>query len=728
MVKILKLLVFVIITAYIGSVLAQSSECVKPLKVAVYVDNGARGEGAFRWVQIATIAENITSTFIDGEAVRSGVLDDIDLLIMPGGSSQRISKSLGEVGHEKIKSFIRSGGGYVGTCAGCCVLMQSDDKKHKNMMDIIPYTFGVCGGKADVDIDFNDKATEIVGIAKGLWPIRYSQGPVPVKTTTNEKDLNTVVVASYAKSIKSMGEEPWVQFPGHPAAFACTYGKGKIFAITVHPEMDFNDHGVIKSAIKYVTGRDVKWKTPTLNKELKTIGLVCDFSLGVKTTKFVQKLLQDNEFNIVPLVGHIVAKGGLDKVDVVLAPHNVAPDMAKKGLYGDNIPLAEKFMARGGRVIAWGRSIETAKNHGLKVECASSADAALKMARDFLTNVKADDPIGVFDSGIGGMTVLEKMLTMDLYNNSTYERKSDGRPDFENESFIYFGDQANMPYGDYSAAGKSDYLKSLILADAEFLLKNNAKALVIACNTATAWGLEGVSERSSKVDVDTVGVIGAGVLSALSLNEIRNAEGAISIGVMATPGTIASGAYERTIAAEAKRLGIKAKINVISQGCAGLADAVEAGDPKAGEIAVKNFRELLAKYAALKDAGDLEAIILGCTHYPFVLSHLKKESPNMDFVDPALATAETCYLNLLKKKMLSKDGNMNLKAYISVPSPSLDKKYLDKNGNLTRECKYGRDLSDNTIWAKIVPYGANDAKRNTFIKESLGATWKALAN
>ena len=726
MVKILKLLVFVIITAYIGSVLAQSSECVKPLKVAVYVDNGARGEGAFRWVQIATIAENITSTFIDGEAVRSGVLDDIDLLIVPGGSSQRISKSLDEVGHEKVKSFIRSGGGYIGTCAGCCVLMQSDDKKHKNMMNIIPYTFGVCGGKADVDIDFNDKATEIVGIAKGSWPIRYSQGPVPVKTTTKEKDLNTVVVASYAKSIKSMGEEPWVQFPGYPAAFVCTYGKGKIFAITVHPEMDFDDHGVIKSAIKYVTGRDIKWKTPTLNKELKTIGLVCDFSLGVKTTKFVQKLLQDNEFNIVPLVGHIVAKGGLDKVDVVLAPHNVAPDMAKKGLYGDNIPLVEKFMARGGRVIAWGRSIETAKYHGLKVECASNADAALNMARDFLTEIKADDPIGVFDSGIGGMTVLEKMLTMDLYNNSTYERKSDGRPDFENESFIYFGDQANMPYGDYSAYGKSDYLKSLILADANFLLKNHAKSVVIACNTATAWGLKEVSAETAKAGVDTVGVIGAGVLSALSLPEIRNAEGAISVGVMATPGTIASGAYERTIAAEVKRLGIKAKVTVVTQGCAGLADAVEAGDAKAGDIAVENYRALLAKHAALKDAGPLEAVILGCTHYPFVLTPLKKEAPAMDFVDPALATAEACYLNLLKKKMLSEKGSQDLKAYISVPSPLLDKRYLDANGNLTRECKYGRNFTDNTIWTEIVPYGANDAKRNTFIKESLGATWNAL--
>ena len=123
------------------------------------------------------------------------------------------------------------------------------------------------------------------------------------------------------------------------------------------------------------------------------------------------------------------------------------------------------------------------------------------------------DPIGVFDSGVGGMTVLEQMLKMDLYDNVTGERKSDGRADFENERFVYFGDQANMPYGDYAAAGKSEYLKKLICADADFLFSNKAKAVVIACNTATAWGLPLVAERASQENAVCVGVIGAGVAS-----------------------------------------------------------------------------------------------------------------------------------------------------------------------------------------------------------------------
>lgn len=341
---------------------------------------------------------------------------------------------------------------------------------------------------------------------------------------------------------------------------------------------------------------------------------------------------------------------------------------------------------------------------------------------------RALDPIGVFDSGVGGMTVLERMLKMDVYNNESGERKSDGRPDFEGERFVYYGDQANMPYGNYAAAGKSEYLKKLIAADAEFLLSKKSKALVIACNTATAWGIDVVSERAKKDDVPVVGVIGAGVLSVLSMDGVASAEGDVSIGVMATPGTIASGAYERMILAEAKKRGIKARIKVFSQGCAGLADAVEAGSPNAGEIAASNYRELLSKHRADASAGPLKAVILGCTHYPFVLPALEKAARgSVRFVDPALATAEECYLRLRSQRLLRGRGEISLSAFISVPDRGLDGRFLDKDGNLTRDCKYSRELDDPTVWTEIKGYSALDAQSNGFIRQSLPATWNRLS-
>ncbi|MBR3778027.1 MAG: hypothetical protein IKL02_10610, partial [Kiritimatiellae bacterium] len=114
------------VSAFIGCVSPDLGvEAQKPLKVAVFVDSGARNTGVFRWLEITARAKNVIAVPVDGEAVRNGALDSVDVLVMPGGSSVGESKSLGEEGREKLKSFVRNGGGYVGTCAGCSLLMES---------------------------------------------------------------------------------------------------------------------------------------------------------------------------------------------------------------------------------------------------------------------------------------------------------------------------------------------------------------------------------------------------------------------------------------------------------------------------------------------------------------------------------------------------------------------------------------------------------------------------
>ena len=109
-------------------------------------------------------------------------------------------------------------------------------------------------------------------------------------------------------------------------------------------------------------------------------------------------------------------------------------------------------------------------------------------------------PIGVFDSGTGGLTVLEKLLASDAFDNCTGEQCPDGKPDFSAENFVYFGDQANMPYGMYDAEGKADFLRELVVRDAKFMLDAKshepAKIIVIACNTATAYGLDAATDAA----------------------------------------------------------------------------------------------------------------------------------------------------------------------------------------------------------------------------------------
>lgn len=184
-------------------------------------------------------------------------------------------------------------------------------------------------------------------------------------------------------------------------------------------------------------------------------------------------------------------------------------------------------------------------------------------------------PIGVFDSGTGGLTVLKAIVNYDQNENKSLEKGSDGLLDFDKETFIYLGDQANMPYGNYSKENKVDLLNEHIIKDVQFLLGNNyyadaqdvsvntdkkpVKVLVIACNTATAYGKENIEAFLNKADanIKVIGVIDAGVRG--TLESINKDEDAI-IGVLATAGTVASKGYRNTILKFKDKLGYTGNI------------------------------------------------------------------------------------------------------------------------------------------------------------------------
>ena len=171
-------------------------------------------------------------------------------------------------------------------------------------------------------------------------------------------------------------------------------------------------------------------------------------------------------------------------------------------------------------------------------------------------------PIGIFDSGTGGLTVMDAIVNFDGFNNKNKTNNPDGILDFEKEYFIYLADQANMPYGNYPSLNKTDVLKEHILKDLQFLLSNKyyqassdkdykadklpVKAIVIACNTATAYGMEEIEAflKKAKLDIKVIGVINAGVKGAFE-NLLNNEN--CSIGVMATEGTVLSNGYLNTI-------------------------------------------------------------------------------------------------------------------------------------------------------------------------------------
>jgi glutamate racemase len=186
-------------------------------------------------------------------------------------------------------------------------------------------------------------------------------------------------------------------------------------------------------------------------------------------------------------------------------------------------------------------------------------------------------PIGVFDSGLGGLTVVRALL--DLV------------PD---ERILYFGDTGRFPYGPKPAGEVLKY--SLEITD--LLLARNVKMIVIACNSASAAALDHLEEHLA---VPVTGVIEPGVRAAVRTTQTGR------IGVIGTVGTIASGAYQRA-AAE-----IDPSLELTCAACPGFVEFVEEGDVDSDQVHVLAERLLAPVVAA-----DVDALVLGCTHYPLL--------------------------------------------------------------------------------------------------------------
>jgi glutamate racemase len=201
-------------------------------------------------------------------------------------------------------------------------------------------------------------------------------------------------------------------------------------------------------------------------------------------------------------------------------------------------------------------------------------------------------PVGVFDSGTGGLTVLDAIINFDQFDNEsrTWTGEGDGAPDLKSERFVYLADTANMPYGVCPQKGKTDLLKEHIIKDARFLLggeyyrtaaaespqadKTPIKAMVIACNTGTAYGKSDIEHflDLAELDIKVIGVIDAGSRGALS--HVPKDEDA-TIGVMATMATVASEGYVNALLEQKEAVGSTGTIMVAQQGGYGWSGAID---------------------------------------------------------------------------------------------------------------------------------------------------------
>ena len=212
-------------------------------------------------------------------------------------------------------------------------------------------------------------------------------------------------------------------------------------------------------------------------------------------------------------------------------------------------------------------------------------------------------PIGIFDSGVGGLTVYRA-----LHNR------------LPNEHFVYLGDTARVPYGTKSLATVERYA----IENSVFLASRGIKMLVVACNTASALALPRIRK---KIGIDVVGVIGPGGRKAVELTKDRECP---RIGVIATEATVASNAYFEAI----RRASATAE--VMQTGCPLFVPLAEEGWTEESETF-----SIAAKYLAGIRAFAPDALVLGCTHYPILKDVIQQTvGENVKLVDSGEATAD----------------------------------------------------------------------------------------
>jgi glutamate racemase len=231
---------------------------------------------------------------------------------------------------------------------------------------------------------------------------------------------------------------------------------------------------------------------------------------------------------------------------------------------------------------------------------------------------QAENPVAVFDSGVGGLTVLHELLVS-----------------LPGEDYLYLGDTARFPYGDRTP----ETLRAFSLEIAEHLLQQSAKLLVVACNAASSAALEARERQLAKTGraIDVIGVVAPATQLAVAGSRTGR------LGLLATPATVASGAYERAV------LAADPHVHLESVACADLATIIERGFQFDDRVV-----ETVRGYCAPLRAAEVDTVILGCTHYPMIAPMLQRMlGPRVTLVSGGAGVARSTERALAARGLLN---------------------------------------------------------------------------
>ena len=222
-----------------------------PIRVAIYTGPGAGGPGPEALKEtLSSKPTQFTPRFIGPEEVRAGILDEIDVVVFPGGSGSRQAEGLGTDGCERVRKFVNAGGGYVGICAGCYLacegfswslkFLDAKTKSSKWRRGVKPLELAV--------------ESNLLGVAKESITVKYANGPV--MEPAGSSDLPDYTTLAVFKTETAENESPSGIQIGTPAILSGTFGKGRVVGISPHPEQTDGFKEIVPRLIQWSVGQE----------------------------------------------------------------------------------------------------------------------------------------------------------------------------------------------------------------------------------------------------------------------------------------------------------------------------------------------------------------------------------------------------------------------------------------------------------------------------------------
>ena len=319
----------------------------KKIKAAFYVDEGSRSNGVFYWARLLSCSPGIEMTPVDGRDLREGKLKGFDLLVIPGGSSAKQYRSMGEAGAEAVRKFVKEGGSYVGICAGFhCAL------NRKERIGLLPFEYqaGAGGAQAVLPVEISPRGGEILGIKPGRYRVRYSLGPISKPGAPWEHGKGEVL-GVYKGTVSPSGR-PGGNFFDAPAVIYGNYGKGKVIATSFHPESHVVNHVLAMGCIYAVTGLKTSPVFPKKNYRPVRVGFYTPGTIGKGPILRMLELDREPELDVRFVSGSELNEGILDHLDVFVVPDGI--DASHKSLAAGRKEMFKHFLDRGGKLLVSG--------------------------------------------------------------------------------------------------------------------------------------------------------------------------------------------------------------------------------------------------------------------------------------------------------------------------------------------------------------------------------------